>query len=233
MKRMTPGHITLSGWRGTLIIAAVLFFAAIGVVFAYNTLTTTYPNPSTASPPPAGKDYKTASQAASFGHTADELNVYLGAGGTEPCIGTKTLQDAIASKCLGGTTSADPSAVSGLTFCELTVKELRDYGCPYGSYLAKIKYFHLTEAGGPRDAYCKIFSSTNDNSADTAANPIKSCYGAVYRASVSDVNAGTCATVGNNVACSELNDCCPHSGGAYFCEGNPLVWKQKINVQCW
>src|SRR3989338_1565908 len=74
-------------WAYVVLVALLLGSGMFAFAMAYNANYGTTPNP--------------ASNAITFGHSPDEIEVDLGTG-TAPCTGKVTLQFAIANKCLGG-----------------------------------------------------------------------------------------------------------------------------------
>lgn len=89
-----------------------------------------------------------------FGHSADEVDILNvdRAGNPVPYSLQKQLND-----------------VPGKAICSLTAKQLRDDGCPAGSYLYRAKYISPSAIGEPGDAFCKYFYSITDNSASPPA----------------------------------------------------------------
>jgi len=84
-----------------LIISIVLIIGAVVGVAAFNSggLTGTFE--------------KTKEQAATFGHSSDEVVIDLGATGTAPCTGKVTLQNAVADGCISGGSSGGTSSGGG------------------------------------------------------------------------------------------------------------------------
>jgi hypothetical protein len=160
---------------------------------------------------------KTITQPPISGQSSDEVNVLL----ATAADGTKDIR----------TLQITFNDLPGKTLCELTSLELRNVGCPVGTYLARMNSFVAAGDGNYRDAYCKAFFSTNDNSADGAANHILSCYGKKYRTAGSTHDGSITCVPGSGAACDRsVCECIPSVDGAWFC--NSGFWV-KVRAQCW
>ncbi len=138
-----------------------------------------------------------------MGHSADEVDVQIGGS-------TRLIQNAL-------------DELVGTTKCELTAKELRDIGCPIGTYLynAKRVCSDASCAGSAsKDAICTFFFSTVDNSAS-----VPSCYG---RGSFGGEICGSCNSE------TEVNNFCGAGSPCQICQfyGGTYRWVTHWGVIC-
>lgn len=86
-----------------------------------------------------------------MGHSADEVNVFI-----DGFAGPITTQSAF-------------DVFFGKTVCKISSDDLKNKGCPSGSYLYRIQ--KISTPGSSNDAFCRRFYTSYDNS----ANPYE-CY---------------------------------------------------------
>ncbi len=227
-----------------VIIGIFLGTILASYVFAYNTQSN-YVNPPTTTT--AGAGYKTASQAATFGHTADELNVKLADGSV------MTLQEAILAGKLGGTTTTTTQTpTSSLGDAKCTARG----GIATGDFVRDKAHrveFQPTFPSGVKPIVTITSDMTDKKSTSTTGYALiadvnnlgfsfqsqadlKYLHYAAYDPACfppitpQSVDSGSCSGVTDGAACSTEWDCCPSVGGAYHCRSGS--WVKLTNTQC-